>query len=129
MANRTRALCVPSKRERLTIYWPGIDNDIDNLISQCQQYQYHAPTNPKEPMLTKPWPSRPFEELAADFCYHVGQCYLIIVDCYTDWLNIAPMGKNDNATTLITVLREQFLFWSDGGPQFTYKKFCSTLGF
>jgi len=117
---------------RLTVYWPAIDNDIDNLISQFQQYQSHAPTNPKEPMLIKPRPSRPFEELAADFCYHAGHCYLIIVDCYTDWPTIVPMGKNINAAALITVVRELFcrtaipdLFWSDRGPQFTSKKFQS----
>jgi len=73
-------------------------------------------------MISKPQPSRPFQELAADFCYHGGQCYLIVVDCYTDWPIIAPMDKNVNAADLVTVLRELFsrtampdLFWSDGG--------------
>ena len=56
---------------RHTVYWSG----IDNLISQCQQCQRHVLANPKEPMLTKLQPSHPFEELAADFCCHVGQCY------------------------------------------------------
>jgi len=69
--------------------------------------------NPKEPMLTKPWLSRPFEELATDFCYHVGQCYLIIVDCYTDWPTIAPMMKNVNAAALITVLRELRMYFAE----------------
>jgi len=120
------------QRARLTVYWPGIDNDIDNLISQCHQCQSHLPANPKEPMIAKPRPSRPFEELAADFCYHAGRCYLIIVDCYTDWPTVVPMGKNVTAAALVTVLRELFcrtavpdLIWSDGGPQFTSRQFQS----
>jgi len=35
------------QRAHLTVYWPGIDNDVDNLISQCQQYQSYAPSIPK----------------------------------------------------------------------------------
>ena len=26
----------------LTIYWPGLDNDIDNIILNCQQCQDHV---------------------------------------------------------------------------------------
>ena len=120
------------QRAHLTVYWSGIDNDIDNLISQCQQCQAHLPANPRELMISNPRPSHPFQKLAADFCYHGAQCYLIVVGCYTDWPTIAPMGKNVNAADLVTILRELFsrtampdLFWSDGGPQFTSKKFQS----
>jgi len=54
-------------------------------------------------MIVKPWPSCPFEELAADLCYHGGQCYLIVVDCYTDWPTI---GKNINATDSDAPIRD-----------------------
>ena len=118
------------QRARLTVYWPGLDNDIDNIVSQCTQCQVHRPSNTREPMIAKPLPPRPFKELAADFCYHGGQCYLVIVDCYTDWPTVVPMGKSANATNLITVLRELFArtavpdtFRSDGGPQFSSNQF------
>ena len=81
-------------------------------------------------MIAKPLPPHPFKELAADFCYHGGQCYFVIVDCYTDWPTVVPMGKSANATNLITVLRELFArtavpdtFWSHGGPQFSSNQF------
>jgi len=27
------------QRARLTVYWPGLDNDIENMVSQCRQCQ------------------------------------------------------------------------------------------
>ena len=79
-------------------------------------------------MISKPTPTRPFQELAGDFCYHAGKSYLVLVDCYTDWPTIVPMGSDTSATKLIAAMTELFCrtaipdtFWSDGGPQFTSK--------
>ena len=80
---------VPTKqRARLTVYWPGIDNDIDNTILSCQFCQDHLPSNPKEPLIQKPRPQHPFREIAVDYCTYGGQQFLIIMDCFTDWLEI-----------------------------------------
>ena len=88
----------PSKlRARLIVYWPGLDNDIDNIILTCKQCQEHLPSNPREPITIKPRPGRPFQELAADFCSYASQDFLILVDCYTrtgpmssTWATIPP---------------------------------------
>ena len=48
------------QRVRLTIYWPGIDNDIDNIILNCQQCQDHLLSNVKEPIIQRSQPLRPF---------------------------------------------------------------------
>ena len=68
------------ERARLVVYWPGLDNDIDNVISSCKQCQDYLPSNPREPITFKPKPSRPFEELAVDFCSHAGHDFLVTVD-------------------------------------------------
>lgn len=59
------------------MYWPGIDNDIDNVIFNCKQCQ---DGNPPEPIIIKPRPDRPFQEIAADFCFYAAQDFLILVD-------------------------------------------------
>ena len=46
------------QRARLTVYRPGIDNDIENVITACQLCQDHLPSNPKEPIASKPKPLR-----------------------------------------------------------------------
>ena len=77
---------------RLTVYWPGLDNNIDNLILTCQLCQDHLSSNTIEPIILKERPTRPFQEIAIaiDLCSYAGQHYLITVDCYTDWPDIIP---------------------------------------
>ena len=41
------------QRARLSIYWPGINNDIDNLILASQTCQDSLPANGKEPLIQK----------------------------------------------------------------------------
>ena len=36
------------ERARLSIYWPGIDNDIDNVVLSCKMCQDRLPSNNKE---------------------------------------------------------------------------------
>ena len=78
------------QRAHLTVYWPAIDHDIDQMILACKQCQDHLPSQPKEPIIFKPKPLRPFQEIAfqeiaADFCYHATKYYLVVVDSHTDW--------------------------------------------
>ena len=88
------------------------------MVSQCVQCQIHLPSHPREPLISKPRPARPFQEIAADFCYPAGRIYL--VDCFTDWPTVISMGKSATALDTITTVRELFshtavpdMFWSD----------------
>lgn len=118
------------ERARLSIYWPGIDNAIDNVVLSCKMCQDHLPSNSKEPIMSKSKPSRPFQEIAVDFCSYGGQQFLIVVDCFTDWPDIIPMQHNTSTQHLTQALTQSFchtaapdVLWSDGGPQFTSKLF------
>ena len=57
----------------LTVYWLDIDNDIENVITACQLCQDHLPSNPKEPIVSKPKRSA-----------HSGSSWLISVHL---WVN------------------------------------------
>ena len=74
--------------------------------SSCQT---HLPSHPPEP-------SRPFQELAVDFCSYAGREFLIMVDCFTDWPDIVYMGSNTTTPRLIAALKA-YNVWSDQGPQ------------
>ena len=118
------------QRAHLAIYWPGLDNDIDNIILNCQQCHDHLPSNNKEPIIQKPQPSQPFQEVAMDLCSYTCQDYLVMVDCHTDWPDIIPMTRNTTTSQITTALRQAFcrtaipyILWSNGGPQFTSHKF------
>ena len=112
------------------VYWPDLDNDVDNVVSSCSQCQDHLPSNAQEPIVFKPRSARPFQEVAADFCYHAGRSYLIIIDCYSDWPTIILMGRHTTASHTIGAVRTLFsqtaipdTFWSDRVPQFTARQF------
>ena len=122
------------QRARLALYWPGMDKDIENITAACTQCQDHLPSNHKEPLQAKPKPARPYQETAADLCFHAGKNYLVWVDCYSDWPIIAPLDKDTTATRITTVSTEIFsqtavpdIVWTDGGPQFTSKRFQDFL--
>ena len=70
------------QRACLLVYWPGINNDMDNTILTCKQCQYHLLSNTKDPIIQKPTPEWLFQEIAVDLCSYAGRTYLIIVDCY-----------------------------------------------
>ena len=44
-------------RARLTVYWPGIDHDIETYIADCKLCQDSLPSHPREPIITKPRPA------------------------------------------------------------------------
>ena len=90
---------VRTNRAKLTVYWPGINNDIDNVILTCKQCQDSQPSLPKEPLTVEPRPSRPLQELAVDFCSYAGCDFLIIVDCHADWTDIIHMDHNTTTPT------------------------------
>ena len=96
------------QRARLTVYWPGIDNDIDNIVLACKHCQDLLPSHPREPITFKPKLCRPFQEIAGDFCSYAGQDYLILVNCFSDWPDIIPMGHNTTTPCLIAVLKQSF---------------------
>jgi len=116
-------------RARLTVYWPNIDSDIENVIAtKCAKYArtYFHPTLGSQPS-SSPKPTRPFQEFARDFCSYTGKNYLVLVDCFSDWLDIIPTGHNTSTPRLTKALRGSFCSnrvpCSDQGPQFPSKLF------
>ena len=122
------------QRARLSVYWPGIDNCIDSIILSCKHCQERLPSHPKEPLVVKPRPARPFQEIAMDFCSYGGHDFLILVDCCTDWPEIFHMGRDTTVPQLLTALRQAFCRSGapDQGPQFTsrlFREFAAEWGF
>jgi len=121
---------VTKQRASLSVYWLGIDNDIDNTILSCQHCQDRLPCHARGPTVQKPRAECPFQEVAIDLCSHAGPTYLAIVDCYTDWPAVITIHMNTNTYTVISALRQSFcctaipdIVWSDAVPQFTSKPF------
>lgn len=126
------------QRARDILFWPGMASQIEDKVSQCTICSQHQRNNPKEPMITADIPERPWSKIGADLFEYDGATYLLTVDYYSKWPEIA---KLDGLTSkhVIVRLKSQISRYgipdevvSDNGPQFAsseFKTFALQYGF
>ena len=112
-------------RARLIVYWPQIDNDIENSCRSCQECERDRPSNPRQPLKHLPLPRYAFQFISADWFDLNSDKFLVLVDWYSGYFEVKGPVHNPDANTVIGYLREWFVnnavcdyFWSDGGPPF-----------
>lgn len=119
--HRGREAC--KARARLVVYWPRIDNEIDQICQACTKCELDRPSNPKEREIKLPTPSRAFEIISADFAEQNGLSFLIITDWKSGWFSTRQV-RNKDAKTTIKELRNfisdtavpRYLFSDNGQP-------------
>jgi transposase InsO family protein len=113
------------------VYWPMMDNQIEDYVKNCEPCQMAA----KMPIKTDlhPWPkaSKPWERVHLDYAGpFFGKEYLIIVDAYSKYPEIFEMPTKSAAATIEKMrylcsrhgLPE--ILVSDNGTQFTSNEFA-----
>ena len=69
------------------IWWPGMDEEINNLVKSCSVCQQSQPAPAVAPLHSWEWPSEPWSRLHLDFAGpFMGHMFLIIVDAHSKWL-------------------------------------------
>ena len=125
------------ERAKHSVWWPGITKDIENIVSDCtmccKHRQQHA-----EPLLPSTLPARPWQNIAIDLFEWKKHNYLLTVDYYSRYIEIAKLTSTTSAD-VITHLKSIFArhgipetVMSDNGPQYaasTFKQFASEYGF
>ena len=117
-------------------YWPGLVNDVKQLVSSCRVCIKRLQSQPSNPMSTAP-PSRhfghPMQHLGLDLFSFGGKSFLICVDHWSGYPLYHELCSH-SAESVISVLTTWFntLGWpssirSDGGPQFCgdFPRFCA----
>ncbi|KAK3892407.1 hypothetical protein Pcinc_003741 [Petrolisthes cinctipes] len=106
------------RRACQTIYWPGIDRDIENIVSGCSRCRPLRQDSDR--------PERVFESVSADYFHVAGRTYLVYIDRLSGWPHVTACPRHASADHLIRVLRSVFadtgvpvILRTDGGPQFT----------
>ena len=126
-------------RERAldSVWWPGLSRQIKDMVTTCttcsKQKRNHA-----EPMMPTTLPERPWQKIGVDLFHHSGKEYIIAVDYYSRFFEIAPL-KNTTSESATNYLKLFFshhgipeIIISDNGPQFsaaTFSKFAEEWGF
>ena len=123
------------KNARQLYFWPGLKNDIDQMVGNCQDCTKHLASLPKEPRIQST-ASRPFEALSADLGMYEGTSYLICVDRYSGWPLVEKLNNLD-ITTITNIMEDWFIdvgkplrIRTDGGPQFRseFDEWCHEQG-
>lgn len=115
---------------RSTMWWPGIDAEIERACRSCSTCAADSAAPPRAP--PQPWPyiSEPWTRLHVDFLgpFH-GKTFLVIIDATSKWLEVFQMQRT-TAEAVIKVLRETFARFglpkevvSDNGPPFSSKEY------
>jgi len=96
---------------RSYIWWPGIDNDIENMTKSCTSCLANSNNPPKSVLHSWPWPEGPSKRVHLDFLGPVdGRMFVILIDAYSKWVFVRYMPNITTAMT-IKILKEYFSLW------------------
>jgi hypothetical protein len=93
-------------RARECIWWPGLSSEIEQMVKKCTTCAKVAPV-PKETLLPSSMPSRPWERVAMDLCYHNGETYVVVVDYYSRWVEFRHL-KSETCKATIQAVKSIF---------------------
>ena len=117
------------RRARTSMYWPGINTDIDKMVSSCETCLKHHAKQQKEPMVTTDLPAVPWQKVGTDLFHLDGKNYLLVIDYFSNFPEIALLSSM-TATCVITHLKSIFarhgicqILQSDNGPCYNCKEF------
>ena len=124
-------------RARQSVWWPGLSQQIDEMIKSCQEC-CKSRRQPAKPLLPSALPQLPWQKVGTDIFEWNKSSYLLIIDYYSRWIEIAKL-RNMLSEEVFLHTRSIFarhgipeMVISDNGPQFacdTYAKFAHEYGF
>lgn len=122
---------------RSHIWWPGLDQAIEELSARCEACQATAKNPPVTPLQSWIWPKAPWDRVHIDYAQKDTNNYLIIVDSHSKWLEVMRVSSTTSSFT-ISALQDLFSRYglpleivSDNGPQFTsdeFKDYLKSIG-
>ena len=125
-------------RAQQSMYWLGINKDIENHVMSCDPCQVNGRSQQKEPIIPFEVPNRPWQRVGIDLFHHNKGCYVIVADYYSKypWIQALPATASKD---VISALKSCFAEYgipedviSDNGSQFTsqeYQLFAASYGF
>lgn len=116
---------------RKSVWWPGMDGDIEGHVKQCIGCTMVARNGPPEVMTRRAMPQEPWEYLAIDFHSpsSLGVKLLVLTDYYSR-LTLVRVMKETDAERTCDQLEDIFATYgypeclrADNGPPFASREF------
>ena len=120
-------------RARETVFWPGINRQIEDMVKACETCLTNRSQQRREPLIPSEIADYPFQMVGTDLFYWNGQDFLLTVDYYSRYWEIERLYETQSVN-IIKKLKMMFsrhgipqMVRSDNGPQFIsteFKKFA-----
>ena len=121
----------------IAVWWLGVTKILENFIKTCTVCQKTI-SQKKEPLMSSPLPSHPWEKLATDLFELNGSTYIVLEDYYSCFMGVQKLTSTMSAS-VIAFLKPMFAQYgipvtlaSDNGLQFSsaeMKEFAEVYGF
>ena len=125
------------KRANEAMFWPSMNNQIEDIVSDCQLCNEYQVKQHSEPMLPTKTPDLPWSEIASDIFEWEGKNYLLTVDYFSKYIEVDYLPDMSSSAT-ISALKGQISrhgipekLRTDNGPQFSSREFiqfCEIYG-
>ena len=123
-------ICHMKSLARMFMWWPGMDQGIEEMVRGCAECQINRPMPPQAPLQPWKWPTRPWARIHLDFAGpFLGQMFLILIDAHSKWIEVHPMTT---ITSMATIQKLRVTFAqlgvpetvvTDNGPSFVSEEF------
>jgi transposase InsO family protein len=117
------------RRAREICYWPGMNKDIEEVIAKCNICAQYQAANQKEPLMSSPVPTRPWESIATDLFELRSKDYLVTVDYYSNFIEVDRLYSKTSAEVIHKLKAHMARYGipervvSDNGPQYSSSEF------
>ena len=126
-------ICAMKAIARTCVWWPKMDEEIEQKIKLCSVCQDVRTSPPCAPLIPWKWATRPFQRIHVDFCQKGSDFFFVVVDSFSKWIEVKHMTsitteKTINELRLIFAqhgLPEELV--SDNGPQFVSSEFAEFM--
>ncbi|XP_055911526.1 uncharacterized protein K02A2.6-like [Eupeodes corollae] len=116
------------------VFWPNINNDIQNIVTDCETCMRHRSSQPKEPLQPHEIQPIPWYKVGTDLFEFNKQIYLLVVDYWSKYIEIENLNSGYSSQFVISKLKAIFarhgipqIMISDNGPPYNsehFKNFC-----
>ena len=99
------------RRARQTVYWPGMNGDMQRRRDSCPLCETHTPSQPAEELVFTTPTEYPFQSMVAGLFQSEGQMYMAYADRLAGWLEVAHFSLGTTSSKIASTLRTYFARW------------------
>jgi len=96
------------RRARVCLFWPGMNSEIQEYISTCEQCRKFERNQQKETMRSHDVPTRPWAKVGCDLFAFDNQEYMVTVDYYSNYFEVDKLGTSYTAKKVINKLKSHY---------------------